>query len=89
MINARPNINGNSAEDFSQAGRDIFALAGDLKQKLVNARAELLNGRNYNSVQDALKREADHRRLNSYLEALIAIEGFAVDLHHAAQGEDA
>jgi len=71
-IQARPNINGNTAKDFRDAGIEINEIAQDVKSRIRNILCEPLNGRNYQHDQSLqqLGRRADLERVAKIYAAL-------------------
>lgn len=52
-LNARPNLNGNTKDDFRQTYRDLTAARDALEKALVSMSANVLHGRNYQHREDA------------------------------------
>lgn len=77
--NGRPNLNGNTPENFRSAGRDMHMLAGNAKKSLQNVMSEIVHGRNYQHNQ-AL-RQVDNDRLNKIFDALRDLEKIGEDLY--------
>ena len=70
-IQARPNMNGNTAKDFRDAGIEINEIAQDVKSRIRNILCEPLNGRNY---------QHDHSLRNSDIERISKIYAAIDDL---------
>ena len=87
-LNATPNRNGNTPEDFLKHGRAVAAAARALRDAMVAARSDCLHGRNYQTTDAPdLDRTADMVRVDSYLTAALAAENFGHELmHHGRLG---
>lgn len=85
MLNARPNMNGNSSESFKTVARNIHSSTLDLEFALQETN-EILHGRNYQTVDNpASKRDMDLKRLHAALAAINEIKELAVDIFQAAE----
>jgi len=71
-IQAKPNMNGNSAKEFRDAGIEIHEIAHDVKTRIQQIICEPLNGRNYQHDQSLqqLGRRADLERVAKIYAAL-------------------
>ena len=52
MINARPNMNGNSEKDFFDAAVKLSEAIGAVEEALANIQSNVLHGRNYQTIPD-------------------------------------
>jgi len=58
MINPTPNLNGNSAKDFTDAAVALSKALDAVNDALSNIRANVFHGRNYQTVRDAQVKSA-------------------------------
>jgi hypothetical protein len=89
-IKARPHLNGNRPEDFERHARAIYQAASKLQTALIEARAEVMHGRNYQHREPAkarVERDADVAVLNLRLEMLKEVEALAIAINGAARAE--
>jgi|OM-RGC.v1.033097251 hypothetical protein len=75
-LQAKPNLNGNSPQDFEMYSHDLSRAAVALRDKLAAFRAEIMHGRNYLTGGN---READLARINRYIEATYAAEQLGIE----------
>lgn len=52
-IHARPNLNGNTSDDFHAAAAQLLHAVGMARKALYAAQADVIHGRNYQTVDDA------------------------------------
>lgn len=85
-LNARPNLNGNTPEDFTRAGRAVLSAVLDLREALKTARTDCLHGRNYQTVPEAeAAQKADLDRLNGLEAQLEEFFLLSTDLYDAGR----
>ena len=58
MINARPNLNGNSAKDFADAASQLNAMLDLVEDALKCVQSNVFHGRNYQTIPDWQQRSA-------------------------------
>ena len=58
MINATPNLNGNSEKDFFEAAAQLSQAVTAVEEALANIRANVFHGRNYQTIPDWQQRAA-------------------------------
>lgn len=87
-LNARPNLNGNTAADFKRHAREMMQAVQETREKLRPINAHLLHGRNYQHLsgdEAYYAKVQDDIRTKQAFEALQTLEQFAVDLGLAGQ----
>lgn len=85
MINAKPNLNGNTPDDFVDAAESLYATASETGIVVKRALAEILHGRNYQcSVNPDAAREADLARISVIIDAIEDLKKVAIELHDIA-----
>ena len=83
MLHARPNLNGDTPETFSDTGYNIRLAAEKMRAALMSAR-ECIHLRNYQTTDPDL-RVFDVARLEGYILATHAMEQFGFNLQEAGQ----
>jgi uncharacterized protein YukE len=74
QIQAKPNMNGNTAKDFRDAGIDVHEIAHDVKARIQQIICEPLNGRNYQHDQTLRRADLDRvAKIYSALDDLLKI----------------
>lgn len=67
MVNARPNLNGNTPKDFEDAANQLEEAIDAVEQALRTISGNILHGRNYQHIPDSEKnrdaRMADSRTM--------------------------
>lgn len=58
MINATPNLNGNSEKDFFEAAAQLSQAVTAVEEALANIRANVFHGRNYQTIPEWQQRSA-------------------------------
>lgn len=87
MIHARPNLNGNSPDDFKRHALAINAACDKVAEVLRDAQAELFNGRNYQTVEDDLARAKDITALAKAAVAISDIKNLSIEIFKAGELE--
>jgi len=60
QINARPNLSGNTVDDFHAVAADLLHAVGMARKALYAAQTDVIHGRNYQTVESpAYARSAD------------------------------
>lgn len=90
MINARPNLNGNTPKDFNQRALRLSKALATVEAELQEIGAEVCHGRNYQTTDNpAEMRNADIERLrNLRTEHLKPFQNLVQDILIAANGGD-
>ena len=86
MLAARPNLNGNSAEDFRRAGLRLLAAREAVAAALGAVRTDVLHGRNYQTVpfdRRAAGIAADRQLLEEAARAVVALDRLAAGIAEA------
>lgn len=69
MIHAKPNLNGDTAETFTNKAIKINTLVGQLEEELLSLKADVFHARNYQTHEDAVaKRNADIAELQAVMD---------------------
>ena len=85
MLNAKPNMNGNSAQSFKDVGRSVHSAALELESILCDVN-EIVHGRNYQNVSNPnVSRDQDVKRLMAAMKAVKTIKDLAVDIYQSAE----
>lgn len=85
-MHARPNMNGNTRDDFLRVAREINRAATDAEEALKSAH-EVVNGRNYQTVENGAEAQrADVERLHAAYAAARNMRDLAVEIYDAAKG---
>lgn len=58
MINAKPNLNGNTERDFFDAALQLSKAVTQVEEALGNMRANVFHGRNYQHIEDWQEKSA-------------------------------
>jgi len=64
QINARPNLNGNTSDDFRESARQLIVATTAARKALYAARADVFHGRNYQTVANPDARAEDLKILS-------------------------
>ncbi len=82
-MNAKPNLNGNTPEDFRNAGARLHDIAITTKEKMGEADLhEITNGRNYQHIEPIHSaRITDLARIAKIVEALDDLEAIGRELY--------
>ena len=83
MINARPNLNGNTSQDFSKVARELQDASKVLETALANAYGSVFHGRNYQTVNDANARIEDTNSFGDMLDMVRDIRQYALAINRA------
>ena len=86
-VQAKPNLNGNTPQDFVEAGRKLYDIAHRAKQEINEALSEILHGRNYQHSPSATSLEHDKARLRRINAALDDLGVIGAEIY--AAGEEA
>ena len=79
FINARPNLNGNSVQDFMSATDKLEDNITTMEETLYEIRGTLFHGRNYQTVDDPVAdRQDDLDKVNKLIGLLELYNNFAV-----------
>jgi hypothetical protein len=88
-INARPNLCGNSKDDFLAAAQALQDALRHVDEALKLVATDVAHGRNYLYYSDALSRHrADIKRLDAAHAARAELHDLACDIVRAAHGGD-
>ena len=84
MINARPNLNGNTSQDFSKAAQELQDASKVLETALANAYGSVFHGRNYQTFNDAANaRIEDTNSFGDMLDMVRDIRQYALAINRA------
>lgn len=82
QINATPNLNGNTPDDFKKAGLSTIIDAQNMRDKLSSTLSDVFHGRNYQTPPDPEgARNADIARLREVYDMLDKIEEFGMEIY--------
>jgi hypothetical protein len=85
MINARPNINGNTSEEFTAAARQLHNAAKAVREAVSLIKRDIMDGRNYQTLANPIDgRTADRGRLAQIEMALHGMENMVFDILKAS-----
>ncbi len=89
MIHARPNLNGNSVEDFKEHADDLDRYVCYLSDALCSVRVGLFHGRNYQTVDNPKEsRQADLDKIDKLIGLLHQCEKFIYELEEVTANVD-
>ena len=81
MIHARPNLNGNSVQDFMSAMDELEDSITNVEETLYKIRGGLFHGRNYQTVENPTEsRQADLDQVDKLIGLLHKYNNFAVSM---------
>ena len=85
MIDARPNINGNTPEEFTAAARQLHNAAKVVREAIPLIKRDVMDGRNYQMLANPVdSRTKDRARLSQIEIALIDMENMVFDILKAS-----
>lgn len=90
MVNARPNLNGNTPKDFNQRALRLSKALATLEAEINEIAAEVCHGRNYQTTDNPAElRNEDIERLKTLrTEHLKPFHNLVQDIFIAANGGD-
>ena len=93
MIHAKPQLNGNTVEHFSEAYKSLTAAEKAIRAAIIDVQMNVLHGRNYqhlDATSDAsleyLRRE-DDKALDNLRRSITDIEKLKIDIATAVRGK--
>lgn len=85
MINARPNINGNTAQEFIAAARKLHDAIAEVEEAVSLIKRDVMDGRNYQMLANPVHgRTADRAKLAQIEMARDAMRDMVADLIKAS-----